>query len=123
MNLNTYTDICHKASVAAGWWTKGELDLKVDSREQISLAAAKIALIHSEVSEALEGLRKRLNDDHLPHRKMVEVEFADALIRIFDLAGFLGLDLQGAFTEKMEYNLNRADHKPSARQAEGGKVI
>ncbi len=52
---------------------------------------------------------------------MVEVELADAVIRIFDLAGALGLDVAGAITEKMEYNLNRADHKLENRSKENGK--
>jgi hypothetical protein len=60
-------------------------------------------------------------DDHLPHRPMVEVELADALIRIFDLAGGYGYDLGGAVAEKLTYNAQRADHKMSNRQATGGK--
>jgi NTP pyrophosphatase (non-canonical NTP hydrolase) len=52
---------------------------------------------------------------------MVEVELADALIRICDLAGYLGLDLGGAYRAKLEYNENRADHKPENRAIEGGK--
>jgi NTP pyrophosphatase (non-canonical NTP hydrolase) len=85
--------------------------------------AEMIALMHSELSEALEGLRKSLMDDHLPHRMMVEVELADTLIRIFDFAGGYGLDLGGALIEKLEYNAQRADHKLEARKAEGGKAF
>lgn len=82
-----------------------------------------IALIHSEISEALEGVRKNCPDDKLPHRKMEEVELADALIRIFDYAGAHNLDLGGALVEKMAYNRSRADHKPENRRKEGGKKI
>lgn len=78
-------------------------------------------LIVSEIAEAMEGERKDLMDDKLPHRKMVEVELADALIRIFDYAGAYGLDLQGAYEEKKAYNKVRADHKPENRLKEGGK--
>lgn len=81
----------------------------------------RFALIHSEVSEAFEGVRKNSMDSHLPHRKAVEVELADALIRIFDYAGDNGLDLGGALIEKLEYNRSRADHTNAARLAEGGK--
>jgi len=35
--------------------------------------------MHSELSEALEGVRKNKQDDHLPHRKSVEVEFGKAI--------------------------------------------
>jgi hypothetical protein len=55
-----------------------------------------ICLMHSELSEAMEGERKNLMDDKLPHRKMAEVELADTLIRIFDYAGAYGYDLDGA---------------------------
>ena len=80
-----------------------------------------LCLIHSEVSEAMEGERKDLMDDKLPHRKMAEVELVDALIRILDYAGGFGYDLQGAFDEKMAYNAIREDHKHEARRVAGGK--
>lgn len=80
-----------------------------------------IALCHSELSEALEGARKDLQDDHLPHRKMLEVELADCIIRILDMAGALNLDVAGAIADKHHYNASRADHKRENRSAEGGK--
>lgn len=108
-NLNALANEIHTRNVAAGWWDK---DRNVGEM---------LCLIHSEISEAMEGHRKDLNDDHLPHRKMVEVELADAVIRICDMAAGLGLDLGGAVAEKMEYNLHRADHKREARSLKGGK--
>lgn len=66
-----------------------------------------IALIHSELSEALEADRKNLQDTHLPHRIGIEVELADAFIRIMDMAAGLKLDLGGAVIEKLEYNRSR----------------
>lgn len=53
---------------------------------------------------------------------MIEVELADTIIRIFDMAGDLGLDLGGAYIEKRAYNETREDHKIEARQASGGKA-
>jgi hypothetical protein len=52
---------------------------------------------------------------------MLEVELADCIIRILDLAGREGLDVAGAIAEKHEYNANRADHKLENREASGGK--
>ena len=81
----------------------------------------RFALIHSEISEAMEAHRKNLMDDKLPHRKGAEVELADALIRIFDYAGDNRLDLGGALIEKLEYNRKREDHTHAARLAPNGK--
>jgi NTP pyrophosphatase (non-canonical NTP hydrolase) len=110
--------ICHNASLDAGWWTAKDGSHLKDNPLMFS---NKLALVHSELSEALEGDRKGCVDDHLPHRLATEVELADAIIRIFDLAGAYGLDIGGAMAEKMEYNAKRADHKPEARAAVGGK--
>jgi len=80
-----------------------------------------IALCHSELSEAMEGARKDLMDDHLTDRKMLEVELADCIIRILDMGGLYDLDIAGAIAEKHAYNANRADHQLANREAEGGK--
>ena len=64
---------------------------------------------------------KNLMDDHLPHRKGVEVELADCLIRILDAAASLDLDVAGALIEKNRYNQQRADHKLANRAVSGGK--
>lgn len=80
-----------------------------------------IALIHSEASELMEGERKNLQDTHLPHRKMAEVELADLIIRIFDYAQGFGYDVGSAFIEKDNYNLSRQDHTHEARERADGK--
>lgn len=80
-----------------------------------------LMLTVSEIAEAMEGERKSLPDDHLPHRPMVEVEIADTFIRLLDYAGAFNLDVWGALWEKLEYNRQRADHKIENRMAEGGK--
>jgi hypothetical protein len=111
------TNLCHAA--AANWW----IDLKTgEDQRMANNVPEKLMLIVSEVSEAMEGHRKNLMDDKLPHRPMVEVELADAVIRIFDLAGAKGYDVAGAIVEKLAYNAQRADHKPENRLAEGGKA-
>lgn len=52
---------------------------------------------------------------------MAEVELADAVIRIFDLAGACGYQIGDAIMEKLEYNRHRADHKRENRAKDGGK--
>ena len=110
-------DLVHNTHAAnKHWWVDG-----ASEDAQLLVVPTKLMLIVSELAEAMEGHRKNLNDDKLPHRPMLEVELVDAIIRIFDLAGRLKLDLGGAYVEKMAYNASRADHKPEARAAENGK--
>lgn len=116
-SLNAFAKRCHEDNKR--WWTDmhtGEYPIKRNKGEMI-------ALMHSELSEMLEGVRKNKADDHLPHRKSEEVEAADLLIRLFDYAAAHGLDLDGAFWEKRAYNLQRADHKLENRRKEGGKAF
>lgn len=111
------TDACHGQSRKAGWWH----DLHTGEPLKRNIGEM-LCLIHSEISEAMEGHRKNLMDDKLPDRPMIEVELADAVIRIFDLAGGLGFDVAGAIADKLAYNAKRADHKPENRKAPGGKA-
>lgn len=111
--------VCHEASRQAGWWRDIDTDERIIHRPHV--VGEKLMLVVSEISEAMEGHRKNLMDDKLPHRSMVEVELADAVIRIADLAGALGLDLGGAIAEKLEFNASRPDHKIENRKGEHGK--
>ncbi len=114
MNLNELSKVVHAANIK--WWQDVETGQPIKRNK-----GELLALIHSEISEALEGERKDLMDDKLPHRKMAEVGLVDAVIRILDYAGGFGYDLQGAFDEKMAFNAQREDHKHEARRIAGGK--
>ena len=115
-------DVCHTASKDAGWHNDLKTGCLRSPEQNHDLFPTRIALCHSELSEALEGHRKTLMDDKLPHRPMAEVELADAVIRIFDLAGAMGYDIGGAIAEKLRFNALRADHKLESRRAAGGKA-
>lgn len=67
----------------------------------------KIALMHSELSEALEADRKNLDAEHIPGFTGVEEELADVIIRILDFAGHHQLRLGEALSAKIAYNLTR----------------
>ena len=114
LEITKLCDTLYENNLEVGWW-----DINQNPLDRVP---EKLCLIHSEVSEALEGDRKNLQDSHLPHRKAFEVELADAVIRIFDLAGATGLDLGMAMKEKLEYNKTRADHKRENRNKIGGKL-
>lgn len=108
--------LAHGTSQECGWYK-----CAMTGRRLKHNFGERIALIHSELSEALEAHRRDAMDDKLSGRKGAEVELADALLRIFDLAGSLDLDLSGAFVEKNRFNAQRADHKLKNRAKRGGK--
>jgi len=116
MNLNELASICHAANIK--WWQDPATGARIERNK-----GELLMLIVSEIAEAMEGERKDLMDDKLPHREMAEVELVDALIRIFDYAGAFGYDLEGAFHEKMAFNAKREDHTHEARKAPGGKAF
>jgi NTP pyrophosphatase (non-canonical NTP hydrolase) len=112
--LNDYADESHAANIR--WWQD-----PATGQQILRNKGELLCLIHSEISEAMEGERKNLMDDKLPHRRMAEVELVDAIIRIFDYAGAFGYDLEGAYREKMAFNASRVDHTHEARLRSGGK--
>lgn len=113
--LQAAQSLAHATATEAGWYRDPATGAPVKRN-----FGEVVALMHSELSEALEADRKGLMDDKLPHRDGREVEFADLIIRVLDTAAALGLDVAGAVIEKNRFNRTRADHKLAARAA-GGK--
>jgi NTP pyrophosphatase (non-canonical NTP hydrolase) len=108
MNLNTLRDICHNAAKEKGWYSPPPAELE----------AKFVANVHGEVSEFWEAHRKGTLDqpcDKPCGLTCREEEMADILIRVFDMAGCWGVDLDHAVSEKLAYNRTRP-----ARH--GGKV-
>jgi hypothetical protein len=92
-----YSKQIHQTAIEKGWWAEdrnnGEL----------------LALIHSEISESLEALRKdNPPDDKLPEFSSAEVELADAVIRIMDMACARKWELGKAIIAKLNFNNTRS---------------
>jgi NTP pyrophosphatase (non-canonical NTP hydrolase) len=112
--IEDWQEAAHHLSRSKGWY--GDPPVPLIDREGFKVRIdaerilSRIALIHSEVSEALEAVRTgdldlRLGDGGKPEGAVVEL--ADAMIRILDLCGALDLPLMEAMRVKHEYNSTR----------------
>lgn len=114
MNIEDTAKECYRTAVSKGFWETFD-----GTPEHI---ASKLALIHSEVSEALESLR-----EHYPPKTSADTnergkpigfasELADIVIRVFDLSEGLGINIADEIKAKMAYNQSR-------EKMHGGKAI
>ena len=131
-SIKEMTEYVHSIAKSHGFWEDTELLLSTSEMDKKPLRsmifAQKIALIHSELSEALEADRKgkwasveeyeessrTLEDTDMKNimfkiniKDSVEDEIADAAIRIMDLCGYLGINLEWHIEKKAEYNNSR----------------
>lgn len=114
--IESIVNECHGRAVAGGWYTDPVTGLPKERN-----VGELLALVHSEVSEVLEGVRKSSTSEHLPEFTAEEEEAADVLIRLADYSGYRKLRLAQAYVAKLAYNARRADHKLENRRADGGK--
>ena len=90
------TNDAHVTALEKGWWNVPPSD------------ATLIALMHSELSEALEAVRHgNPNDDKIPAFSGLEAELADVVIRIMDMAGRHDMRIAEAILAKIEFNKTR----------------
>ena len=117
MTITEYITACHKNACDKGFHTQDNVDLdtalrngdyKLFARLQKLQLMKDLALVMTEISEAVEHARKKdLLKVKQNWKESIEEELADTVIRIFDIAGQYNIDLEYFIKEKMEYNLGR----------------
>lgn len=125
LDVHAWQREIHAWAVGKGWWDR-PFETEV---EMLDFIAGKLLMAHAEVSEAAEELRRPLRSpasllERLRRYYLDDegkpcgfgIELADAIIRILDLAEFVGVRVGVEMRRKMEYNA----HRP---QRHGGKLL
>jgi len=106
-NLDNIAKDIHTVSTNKGFWRKVYLDGKNNPVQDIDFMLAKLALVHSEVSETLEAMRKQMGEE-----KIVE-ELVDIFIRLMDFyegarnCGWVNSSFDAVYEKKMAINKER----------------
>lgn len=105
--LNEFGKALHQQNRAKGWWDdRDKLSLTNAGKVQVDIGC--MALMVTELAEAIEATRKPCQDDHLPSFTGQEAELADAIIRILDFAAARNLRVAEAMIAKAAYNQTRS---------------
>lgn len=107
MHVKDLVSRAFDAAKEKGFWDDMEWD---DTPVTTHFVSSRLALVHAEVSEALEayraeGMKEWKREDGKPEG--IASELADIVIRVADLSGGLGVNLEGAIEEKMRFNNTR----------------
>jgi NTP pyrophosphatase (non-canonical NTP hydrolase) len=94
--LNELATEIRQINAYNGWETPDRCSWNIDPNH----IPAKLALVHTEVSEATEAFR-------IGDLENFGEELADTIIRILDLANGLGIDMDAAVRAKLEKNKTR----------------
>lgn len=98
MEIKDLVKVTHENAKAKGFWNDFE---KVEDKQQLNLELCqRLLLIHGEISEAMEALRVGDMDNF-------QEEIADTVLRLVDLCGGIGIDLDKKLSEKIMFNKNR----------------
>ncbi len=88
LSLNEWSKLCHGIAKEKGFW---------DEERNIGEA---LMLVVTELAEAMESYRVQDNENF-------KEEIADTFIRLLDLCGGLGIDIEEEISKKCQRNKNR----------------
>jgi NTP pyrophosphatase (non-canonical NTP hydrolase) len=100
MQISELQNKVHSLAKAKGWWDNPNPNFP-----------EKLALVHAELSEALEDYRNDLDINATTYNngkpEGIPSELADVVIRVLDMCGYYGIDLEKIMIEKHQYNESR----------------